>query len=227
MLSFRAGRESQPLAPVLVRPDKSSSRTCPFHKTRLPGLARHDRSSSRFDPRQPTIVGDQRIIIRRRSSQSLHLRLLRVLENNHPVERSWPTGKDCPRIFTNRHESPFVKIRVNSWTGQERLRLLQDLRACGRDKRVPPAFSQDRKDAPFLSCSSTPLHLYGHSHSPLPQGTATRNRPTNYDVSPFAWKTVFLFSCCPRKNPSWRTSWLVVWRGRRPILPRREAQGAA
>ena len=183
-----------------IRPGYSA---LPVTIDRLPGSIRVNRPLS----------ATRCIIICRRRSQSLHLRLHRVLESNHPVERSWPTGKDCPRIFTNRHASPFVKIRVNSWTGQERLRLLQDLRACGRDKRVPPAFSQDRKDAPFLSCSSTPLHLYGHSHSPLLQGTAVRNRPTNYDVSPFAWKTVF--SCCPRKNPSWRTSWLVVWRGRR------------
>lgn len=197
-MSFRAGRESQTLAPVLVRPDKSSSRTCPFHKTRLSGLARHDRPLPGSIRVNRPLSATRCIIICRRSSQSLHLRLLRVLESNHPVERSWPTGKDRPRIFTNRHASPFVKIRVNSWTGQERLRLLQDLRACGRDKRVHPAFSQDRKDAPFLSCSSTPLHLYGHSHSPLLQGTAVRNRPTNYDVSPFAWKTVF--SCCPRSR---------------------------
>ena len=162
---------------------------------RLPGSIRVNRPLS----------ATRRIIICRRRSQSLHLRLHRVLESNHPAERSCPTGKDRPRTFTNRHASPFVKIRVNSWTGQERLRLLQDLRACGRDKRVLPAFSQDRKDAPFLSCSSTPLHLYGHSHSPLPQGTAARNRPTNYDVSLLRGRA-FFFSCCPRKNPSWRTS---------------------
>ena len=59
MLSFHVGRKSQNLVSVLVRPDKSSSRTCPFHKTRLFGLARHDRPSSRFDSRQPTIVGYQ------------------------------------------------------------------------------------------------------------------------------------------------------------------------
>ena len=199
--------------PVPVRFIRPGYPALPVTIDRLPGSIRVNRPLS----------ATRRIIICRRRSQSLHLRLHRVLESNHPAERSWPTGKDCPRIFTNRHESPFVKIRVNSWTGQERLRLLQDLRACGRDKRVPSAFSQDRKDTPFLSCSST--LLYGHSHSPLPQGNGSSQPANQLRRFTFCMEDRF-FSCCPRKNPSWRTSWLVVWRGRRPILPRREAHRA-
>ena len=119
MLSFHVGRKSQNLVSVLVRPDKSSSRTCPFHKTRLSGLARHDRPSSRFDPRQPTIVGDQ-----------THHNM------SSPLPVSSPPSPPCPRkqspcrtfvanregLSTNLHKSTRISIRENSCQFVDRTR---------------------------------------------------------------------------------------------------------
>jgi len=129
MLSFRAGRESQTLAPVLVRPDKSSSRTCPFHKTRLSGLARHDRPSSRFDPRQPTIVGDQ-----------THHNM------SSPLPVSSPPSPPCPRkqspcrtfvanregLSTNLHKSTRISIRENSCQFVDRTRKVKTVARASR-----------------------------------------------------------------------------------------------
>ena len=119
MLSFRAGRESQTLAPVLVRPDKSSSRTCPFHKTRLSGLARHDRPLPGSIRVNRPLSATRCIIICRRSSQSLHLRLLRVRRKQSPC-RTFVANREGPS--TNLHESTCISIRENSCQFVDRTR---------------------------------------------------------------------------------------------------------
>lgn len=112
----------RPLHPSLSVPISRLPEPVRFIRPGYPALpVTTDRLPSSIRVNRP-LSATRCIIICRRSSQSLHLRLHRVLESNHPAERSCPTGKDRPRIFTNRHESPFVKIRVNSCQFVDRTR---------------------------------------------------------------------------------------------------------
>ena len=193
MLSFRAGRESQTLAPVLVRPDKSSSRTCPFHKTRLPGLARHDRSSSRFDPRQPTIVGDQ-------AHHNMSSPPSPPCPRKQSPCRTFVANREGPS--TNLHESTCISIRENSCQFVDRTR---KAKAVARPSRLRTR--QARPSCIFAGskgCTFSVVFLYTSTlirslSFASPAGNGSSQPANQLRRFTFCVEDRF-FSCCPRSR---------------------------
>ena len=162
---------------------------------RLPGSIRVNRPLS----------ATRRIIICRRRSQSLHLRLHRVRRKQSPC-RTFVANREGPS--TNLHESTCISIRENSCQFVDRTR---KAKAVARPSRLRTR--QARPSCIFAGskgCTFSVVFLYTSTlirslSFASPAGNGSSQPANQLRRFTFCVEDRF-FSCCPRKNPSWRTS---------------------